>query len=72
MPSAYPFRDGWIFCYRAMEIKADATDQAVEEFREAYKKFRDYIKYVETIPEGKRTMKQIELIAKFGSKKKKV
>jgi len=55
-----------------MEIKADATDQAVEEFREAYKKFRDYILYVETIPEGKRTMKQIELIAKYGSKKKKV
>jgi len=54
-----------------VEIKADATDQAVEEFREAMKKFRDYINYVETIPEAKRTMKQAELVARFGSKKKK-
>jgi len=51
-----------------MEIKADATDQAVEEFRDAYKKFKSYIEYVETIPEEKRTMKQKELVAKYGKK----
>jgi len=54
-----------------MEIKVDETDQVVEKFRDAYNKFLDYIKYVETIPEGKRTMKQKELIAKFGNKKEK-
>jgi hypothetical protein len=51
-----------------MEIKADATDQAVEDFRDAYKKFKSYIEYVETIPKEKRTMKQKELVAKYGKK----
>jgi len=54
-----------------MEIRADATDQAVEEFREAFIKFRDFIKYLETIPEGKQTAKEKELVAKFGSGRRK-
>jgi len=52
-----------------VEIKADEGDQVVANFREAYKKFVDYIKYIETIPEGKRTMRQKKLIAWYGRKK---
>ena len=49
-----------------VEIKADEGDQVVENFRCALKKFQDYIKYLETIPQGKRTMKQNELVAEYG------
>ena len=49
-----------------VEIKADEGDQVVENFRYALKKFQDYIAYLETIPQGKRTMKQNELVAEYG------
>jgi len=49
-----------------VEIKADESDQIFENFREAVKRFKDYIKYIKTIPETKQTMKQKELIAKYG------
>jgi len=42
----------------------------IKEFKEAYRKFIDYIDYIETLPEEKRTIKQKELVAKFGSKRK--
>jgi len=55
-----------------VEPKADETDQAVEHFRDAFKKFNDYIDYLETIPEAKRTMKENELVKKWGGKKKRL
>jgi len=50
-----------------VEIKADEGEQVIVNFREALKKFKDYIKYVKTIPAEKRTKKQNELIAKYGN-----
>ena len=50
-----------------VEVKADESDQAAENFRRALKKFQDYIAYLETIPRGKRTMKQNELVAEYGT-----
>ena len=51
------------------EVKAGESDQAVENFRCALKKFQDYIAYLETIPQGKRTMKQNGLVAEYGTMK---
>jgi len=41
-----------------MEIKADEAEQVIVNFKDAYRKFVDYIKFIETLPEEKRTMKQ--------------
>jgi len=56
-----------------METEAEEARavRVIKDFKEAYRKFIDYINYVETLLEEKRTMKQKELIAKFGSKRKK-
>jgi hypothetical protein len=52
-----------------VEVCLDQVKQAAEVFRDSYNKFKEYIKYIEeNIPENKRTLKQKELVAKYGSK----
>jgi hypothetical protein len=52
-----------------IEVCLDEFEQAVRVFSDKLKKFTEYIKFIETIPENKRTFKEKELVAKYGGKK---
>jgi len=52
-----------------IEICLDELEQACNIFYDKLKKFNDYMKYLETVPENKLTVKEKELIARFGKKK---
>jgi hypothetical protein len=52
------------------EETADEGDLVWEKFRHDMKRFKEYIAYLETIPEAKRTIKQNEMVREHGSGKK--
>lgn len=51
-----------------IEICLDELEQACNVFFDKLKKFNDYIKYLETIPEKKLTVREKELVTKFSKK----
>jgi hypothetical protein len=54
---------------KAVDICLDELKEAAEKYRVKYRKFKTYIEYLETIPESKRTLKEKELVKKYGNKK---
>ena len=52
-----------------IEICLNEVEQAYAIFKDKLCKFKEYIKHIETIPVHKRTFREKELIAKYGSKK---
>jgi hypothetical protein len=54
-----------------VEVFIDEVEQAYANFRDKLSKFKEYIKHLESIPENKRTIKEKELVEKFGVNQKK-
>jgi len=52
-----------------IEICLDELEQACNAFFDKLRKFKDYVKYLETVPEKKLTAREKEMVAKFGKKK---
>jgi hypothetical protein len=52
-----------------IETCLDELEQACNSFYDKLKKFKDYIKYLETVPGNKLTAREKELVKKFGKKK---
>jgi hypothetical protein len=51
------------------EAYLDELEQSCDLFYKKLKKFNDYIKRLETVPENKLTAREKGLVAKFGRKK---
>jgi hypothetical protein len=51
------------------EAYLDELEQACNLFYDKLKKFKDYIKHLETVPENKLTAREKGLVAKFGRKR---
>jgi hypothetical protein len=52
-----------------IEVCLDELELACNLFYDKLKKFKDYIKHLETVPENKLTAREKELVIRFGKKK---
>ena len=54
-------------------IKAllDEVDQVYEKFRDKLEKYKEYVKYLESLPISKLTFKEKEILTKHGERKNK-
>jgi hypothetical protein len=52
-----------------IEVCLDELEQACNLFCDKLRKFKDYIKYLETVLDKKLTTREKELVVKFGKKK---
>jgi hypothetical protein len=52
-----------------IEVSLDELEQACSLFHDKLKKFKDYIKYLETVPEEKLTAREKGLVVRFGKRR---